>query len=242
MHDPMTVAHEIKWPFSYRRNSINGDKEYKTIVTIWHVDPEKDGIDDSCGWFIRSRHIDKDLVDKVTKDFEFEFKNNYWFNEAGYPKFSNMGITLCMYSRAAWTTFIWLHGGRTSGRPHRRYKEFMRKHLFDFLHFAENPVDSLNNSINMTYGVTDKEERIKNFVSIVLADIMRKLRPWYRHPRWHIHHWKIQIHPWQQFKRRYFDKCCVCGKRGFKSSAYSDWDGTKLWHQECDKLTHKTPK
>lgn len=32
MHDPMTVAF------------------YFWSITIWHVDPEKDGIDDSCGW------------------------------------------------------------------------------------------------------------------------------------------------------------------------------------------------
>lgn len=37
MHDPMTVAHEIK---------IFG----RCFITIWHVDPEADGTDDSCGW------------------------------------------------------------------------------------------------------------------------------------------------------------------------------------------------
>lgn len=235
MHDPMTVAHEIKWPISFRKNSISGEKYYSPLITIWHVDPEKDGTDDSCGWFIRSRHIPKELIEKVTKDFAFEFKHNYWFNESGYPKFSPMGITLCMYSRAAWTIFIYLHGGSTGKIAHKRYKRFMSKHLFDFMHFAENPTDSLYNAINMTYGVEKMEERIGHFVSVVVSDIMRKLRPWYKHPRWHIHHWKIQFHPWQNFRRRYFDKCCICGKRGFKSAPMSDWDGTKRWHQECDR-------
>ena len=59
-------------------------------------------------------------------------------------------------------------------------------------------------------------------------------RKWYQHPKWHIHHWSIQFHPFQQFKRRYWDKCSICGKRGFKSSAIGDWNGTKLWHEECD--------
>ena len=40
MHDPMTVAFEIRWP---------GTK--KLFITIWHVDPETDGTDDSCDWF-----------------------------------------------------------------------------------------------------------------------------------------------------------------------------------------------
>lgn len=47
MHDPMTVAFEIKLPFRSEKN------KYKSLITIWHVDPEKDGSDDSCGWFIR---------------------------------------------------------------------------------------------------------------------------------------------------------------------------------------------
>lgn len=240
MHDPMTLAHEIKWPISFKRNRINGAKEYKTIISIWHVDPETDGTDDSCGWFIRDRHINKELIEKVTKDFEFEFKHNYWFNEAGYPKFSNIGTTLCMYNRAAWTIFIWLHGGSTGNKAHRKYKRFMRKHLFDFLSFAENPTDSLYNAINMTYGVEKQEARVKHFVSVIVADIMRKLQPWYKHARWHIHHWKIQFHPWEQFRRRYWDKCCVCGKRGFKGSAFGDYGGTRIWHPECDQ-SHRKP-
>lgn len=238
MHDPMTVAHEI---YLGRKKKKNG--HYRSpLITIWHVDPEKDGSDDSCGWFIRARHIPKELIEKVTKDFEFEFKHNNWFNEGGYPKFSPMGVTLCMYQLAAWAVFMHFNNGNPSDKAHRQFKRFMRKYLYDFLHFAENPVDSLYHAITMFYGVESKEDRINHFVTVVLSDIMRKLRPWYRHPKWHIHHWKIQFRPWQNFKRRYLDKCCICGKRGFKSSAYSDWDGTKIWHQECDRSTAKPPK
>ena len=43
MHDPMTVAFEIRYPW----------KKYASFITIWHVDPEKDGSDDSCDWFHR---------------------------------------------------------------------------------------------------------------------------------------------------------------------------------------------
>lgn len=230
MHDPMTVAHEI---FLGAKRNKNGN--YKSpLITIWHVDPEKDGTDDSCGWFIRHRHVNKEIYAKVLKDFEFEFKNNSLFNDAGYPKFSTIGVALSLYSRAAWTYFIWKHGGETSGKPHRQYKKFMRKYLYDFIAFAENPLDSIHGAINMVYGVEAKESRITHFTDVILTDILRKDRPWYRHPRWHIHHWKIQFHPWQNFKRRYWDKCCVCGKRGFKSSPMADWNGAKRWHQECD--------
>lgn len=236
MHDPMTVAHEIYMGAKKKKNG-----HYKSpLITIWHVDPEKDGTDDSCGWFKRKRHLNKELYQKVLSDFEFEFKHNTWFNEGGYPNFSVMGVTLCMYSRAAWTYFIWKNNGNPSGKANRKYKAFMNKYLFEFLHFAENSIDSLHDSIFMKYGVEKKEDRIEHFTSIVLADIIRKDTKWWQHPRWHIHHWKIQLHPLQNLKRRYWAKCCICGKRGFKGSAMGDWDGTKLWHQECDR-TQKNP-
>lgn len=50
MHDPMTVAHEIKSPFSGKPDKFSPKGRRNTLVTIWHVDPERDGSDDSCGW------------------------------------------------------------------------------------------------------------------------------------------------------------------------------------------------
>jgi hypothetical protein len=38
-------------------------------------------------------------------------------------------------------------------------------------------------------------------------------RPWWRHPRFHLHHWKIQIHALQDFKRWAFSRCAGCGRR-----------------------------
>lgn len=235
MHDPMWVAHEIYLGSKKKRNG-----HYRTpLVTIWHVDPETDGTDDSCGSFIRSRHINQELFHKVQSEFEFNFKHNYWFNEAGYPVFSTIATVLNMYSAAAWQVFMWNNNGNPSGKARKQYKRFMQRHLFDIIHFAENPTDSLFTHITMKYGVEPKEERIRSFTSIVLADIMRKIRPWWKHPRWHVHHWSIQFHPWHRLKRRYWDKCCICGKRGFKGDAHSDWDGTRIWHGECDRGLQK---
>lgn len=229
MHDPCTVAFEIKSPFKDKNN-------YRpSIITIWHVDPEKDGTDDSCGWFLRNRHGDKKVFEEIVKEFEFNFKHNYWFNKDGMPIFSTSGILLEMYSHACWIYF---------NRNRSKKMKFMRKYLIDILQFAENPTDSMHTQITseMYYRtvehdrskVESRDERIRHFASVVYGDIMRKTRPWYKHPRWHIHHWRIQFHPWQNIKRRYWDKCCVCGKRGFKGAACGDWNGTKLWHMECN--------
>jgi hypothetical protein len=118
MHDPMTVAHELHLP-------ILGE------VTIWHVDPEADGSDDSCDWHgLRKTRA------------------NGW-----YP------AQLDDYKRMTPET----------------------KAAVDFVWF------------NWTRQLSP--------------------RPWWKHPRWHIRHWKIQISAWQALNRWLWSRCAGCGKR-----------------------------
>jgi len=70
-------------------------------------------------------------------------------------------------------------------------------------------------------------------------------RPWYKHPRWHLRHWKIQIPMLQLLRRWMFDKCEGCGKRlsgsvsaiGGWNAPYKGkhwWNSKKgLWHSSC---------
>lgn len=55
MHDPMTVAFEIRYPWVSRRHRKSASKFLRTyrapFITIWHKDPEKRGDEDSCDWF-----------------------------------------------------------------------------------------------------------------------------------------------------------------------------------------------
>lgn len=221
----MTVAFEIRWPISSKKNSNNNYKYYSPFITIWHVDPEKDGTDDSCGWFIRARHADQGKFEKVRKEFQFNFKHNYWFDKNGRQQFSTQGILLNMFTAAAWIHF---------DQNRKKIDRFFRKHLFDILYFAENPTDCGGDTITRKYGEKINEETMDRMAGMVYSFIVRKTLKWYKHPRWHIHHWKIQFHPWQQLVRRYWTKCSVCGKRGFKGAACGDWSGTKKWHMECD--------
>lgn len=64
MHDPMTVAFEIRrpWPKVTKRGTdlrgkrvslpfirtLGREFYFPALVTVWHVDPQKDGTDDSC--------------------------------------------------------------------------------------------------------------------------------------------------------------------------------------------------
>lgn len=35
--------------------------------------------------------------------------------------------------------------------------------------------------------------------------------------RWHVHHWRIQVHPAQQLRRRLLTRCAHCGGRSTKT-------------------------
>lgn len=254
MHSPETLAFEI---YLGKKKKKNG--HYRNpLITIWHNDPEKDGTDDSCGWFIRGRHVQKGIIDKVVKEFEFEWDKTFkgengfiyncgWFNPQGENVLSVNAIVLNMYLRA-YKIAMNPNDKIDPGKMWDRSWKFLNKNLAQIYYFAENNTDSMRDSIVRKFergcGEEYTKERrqawINNCASIVVCDILRKMRPWYKHPRWHIHHWSIQIHPLQRLKRLFWDKCCVCGKRGFKSSPMSDWHGTKLWHQECDQ-TAKVP-
>lgn len=230
MHDPSTVAHEIRWPFGGTKTKLKDGTVHRhrpLFITIWHEDPETDGTDDSCGWFIRGRHCDKAKLDKLYNDFAFDWDADYggWFNKDGSPRYSVISIALQMFGKAAYVYYgDW-------DKAHN----FIQKNLYKLMRFAENHFDSLHPFITNRYGERDRGERIRTAVSIVYPYVCRELQPWYRHARWHVHHWRIQFHPWQNLKRRYWDKCCACGKRGFPPGvgAIGDWSGEKIWHDTC---------
>lgn len=247
MYDPMTVAFDVP-----------------RLFTVWHVDPCKDGSDDSCGWFKRSRHGDKNKLERIISRFDFDWDRVFDPNkrdddsdfgypikgtrplvytglfrpEDGQPNLSPIAITINLFHHAAGIHFD------KSGDSFNwnAANNFVNKNLAEIVRFAENPTDSLIESIIRRHAVncgerykpSMRKDRIRKFASIIYGWILRADTAWYQHPRWHFWHWKIQFHPWQNLVRRYWTKCCVCGKRGFKDSAIGTWDGSKIWHSSCD--------
>jgi hypothetical protein len=253
MHSPKTVAFEI---YLGRKKDRKG-RYRNPFITIWHNDPEKDGTDDSCGWFIRLRHADEEVYEKIVKEFESEWDNTYtgenghvyncgWFNKQGENILSVQGIVFNMYLYASKIVFN-PHDKISPSKAWDKAWKFMKKHRESIAYFAENNRDSMRDIIvrkfergcNVEYTPEKREYMIRNCAEIIYTDILRKTRKWYQHPKWHIHHWSIQFHPFQNLKRRYWDKCSKCGKRGFKSAAFSGWGGTKIWHEQCDDTVKK---
>lgn len=173
MYDPNTVAFELKIPLPWRRRRagpFKGEMEWWWFLTIWHVDPEADGSDDSCGWFhppltAKEAKLAKDLVENPHDNLQ------HWF-----PDF-------------------------------------------------------------------DKESAISRIARIF--EILRRFdRPWWKHPRWHFWHWRIQVHPIQDFKRWMWGRCAYCSRSfpwGY-APVSTQWGGggprwfkseEKIYHHEC---------
>lgn len=261
MHDPLTQictfpSYEMRQRMECCRWIPNWLARLE-LFTLWHVDPARKGNDDSCGWFMRAHHGNPEVLEKIIRRFDEDWDRTfttkkedhdaddghfvpktyfcgYFFPEdAGFGK-PNMGVTaivLNLFFLAAGVHFE--SDGRTNWRKARK---FMQKNLFEIMLFAENPTDSLRDEIVRKWGTDSKRaDRIESVATCIYGWILRNTRPWYRHPRWHVRHWRVQIHIWQQFHRWAFERCGKCGGRfHWGEVPCGDWNGTRIWHMRCD--------
>lgn len=66
---------------------------------------------------------------------------------------------------------------------------------------------------------------------VAAAALNRRFRPWWKHPRWHVHHWQINVSLFRNL-RRMVQPCATCGKPlGFGYCPHSS--GGKHHHSEC---------
>lgn len=237
MHDPMTVAHEIKYPWRNKHGYRN------SIITIWHVDPEKRNCnrkDDSCGWFSPPySEEEKSKIDKLIK----EQYSNLFAKKIAYEE--DKSYAYVCYNQDCFGAIYWMWRAMKNLLNKKVAWQFgvpLTNKEYQYIYqLATNPVDNFQHHMKGIMEPGQKGfEAFEEFCFLIYRCYRIYYRPWYKHPRWHIRHWKIQFHPWQQFKRRYLDKCCECGKRGFKGSVYGDWNGTKTWCNDCEEKKYKT--
>lgn len=238
MHDPMTQAFNIRLPWQ---------EKYASFITIWHVDPEKHGTenrsDDSCGWFDRSPGPYADAVAYLLKDQCFMHDVRLTLDrrtEVPYPFYEGIserqlyGKRLGVGDAYALTLMVaselelrrWWNGERGDGGAHKSW----RKKTFT----KQRNVTQLAAKLGLcSYDNFSSIEEAGAFVRLTAAALNRHFRPWYKHPRWHVWHWKFQIHPLQSLNRWLFKRCSTCGKRlRWKEAAVSNGGGT-LFHEQC---------
>jgi len=255
MHDPMTVAFEIRYP--WRKYGRSGRDEFErtyreSFITIWHVDPELDGSDDSCGWF-RPR-LSKDQASRI-KSIAGDEAREPWYLQYRGKRIESPTEAQTLLTQA----FILV--GKVFSKEHlckppieRVTHEEAERWACEML---ANPVDNLRTALCFLPGwhsnnendrPRDREYTAERLFWCVGGYILRERRPWYRAPRWHVWHWKLQIHPFQTFKRWAFSRCCKCGKgfawgaspcTGLWNSEGPRWFSSErdIYHASCDDVT-----
>lgn len=249
MHDPNIVAFEIKYPWwkskpwpkgvaSYgqmtlrqqRRRSPHWKEGYReTFITIWHRDPERDGSDDSCGWS-RNKKKERDprfvaLIEDIKKfdcradsDWQQLFQKSARIPHPNFPalQWINFGDAYCITY-----AMLWQIANRDGNR------KWFDKHGVQAAHnLVYSTIDSIA-SCSSLFGMID----------CIASHYARKTRPWWKHPRWHLWHWRIQCHPLQLLKRCLFDRCAICGGRfKYGETVCGNWEGNAIWHPRCDRV------
>lgn len=203
MHDPMTVAFEIKRPWREPPSEFFREGYRPTWVTIWHVDPERGGSDDSCGYSYPRVDAESKWFQGLKDDVDSLCRES---PDALRQQRAREGYT-------SWWT-LWLNRASYWHRCRPMSPGQLARFLFG-LSFPGDRDDGADY-------VPDPER----FAWIIARVYLKLLRPWYRHPRWHFWHWKVTIEPLQQFKRWAFSRCCTCGGR----FAYGEAPTTDQWY------------
>lgn len=208
MHDPLTVAWEIRAPWFKQDKHFPKGRYHPSLVTIWHVDPEADGSDDSCGW---SRPRLTAEQRKTVRALAWGEARAPWFQWA-YAKTLQSPTDAETLCRAAILQVAGALDLRVSFEEATAWA----------IELVHSPMDNIRGSLCFIPGwhsnfeedrEQDREEAAAGLFSIIAQFILRRRRPWYKHPRFHVHHWKVQFHMVQRLKRWLFSRCAVCKGR-----------------------------
>lgn len=245
MHDPMTVAFDIKRPWRSAPSKFWPKGYRPTWVTIWHVDPERGArergtrSDDTCGW---SRPpTTPEMRERMRKLGEQQYRTI--FGKLAATQEGKSYAYVCFeptpYDAIYWAWRFIKHDVRPRG-PWQYGCRLTRSEVEYIYSLASNPVDNYR----MTIGEIDCAEKCGDFFVSLYRNYIGHHRRWWQHPRWHFWHWRIQIHPWQAFRRWTLSRCAHCGKRfAYGESPVSHgWGGSRprfmrgehgIYHQEC---------
>lgn len=203
MHDPQTVIGDFP-SYEWRRRL----RWLPHLFTLWHVDPEADGSDDSCGWsHPKLTKVQRDNLEHLAGD---EARRPWFQREHGKEPVSAADAEVLL--RGAFLTV-----GRSIGQ--RITFAQASEWAAEFLHHS---FDNVRGSLAFLPGwhsnfeedrESDRQRSAHELFCILARYILRQRRRWWQHPRWHARHWRLQVRPLQSLKRVLFSPCTHCGKR-----------------------------
>lgn len=200
MHDPMTVAFRVRRPWPQRRHEdprcAGLPRFWPPILTVWHVDPESDGSDNSCGWgFAR---VPQAIGEVLKFDAREEARRPWLLAEARKTPQSAADAECLLRGAILYVAGVC------------RLHYSLERAAVLAARLLHNPVDNMRGSLGFLPGwhsnsSEDREADRQQCASCVFHALARILlteaRPWWRHPRWHFWHWRIEFHGFTAFDR-----------------------------------------
>lgn len=182
MHDPQTLA------FCFWR-----------LWEIWHVDPETDGTDDSCGWFTPRLTKRQALSLKASASMEAEYP---WAmrEEAKRPSSPADAEAL-------------LRGVLLDSARCCKVKVTWDEVCMAACELLHDPLDNVRNLLCFLPGYhsnriedtkNDRRYNAERLWRTCGSYWLRKRRRWWQHPRWHVWHWRVRIPIWRTLKQWLF--------------------------------------
>ncbi len=190
MKDPYTLICTIKIPYG------------PTVGHLWHRD--RDGCDGACGW---SRHLFtpaerramEHLADAEAKEPYFLRWNEEFhtgdieLRETLYRSLvllvaDMMNIDVSFDEAAKMASRLTARGDGFSGHA--------RTFCFKPGYHTNNPRDT----------VDGRHDVFASIIYGIAGQLMLKRRPWYRHPRWHVHHWRLTLVAVARWRERQREK------------------------------------
>lgn len=241
MHDPMTLAFTIPNPFTRRKFEWSPDPYYSPLIEVWHVDPERRGDDDSCDWHGFRSITDEERAwchKEGRKEWAYMIRGVEKSDEPGYWPGGMINASALELLYAVWSIILWRYP--FDGRPAYRRRfggplhgRALAASVPSLLAMVGNSTDNLHSLISRARAHDDDGQRAMGELFAAVFRIMRgKSRPWWRHPRFHVHHWSIRVVPWQNLTRWLTRRCHKCGRRFawgeaplFDSHGYSHING-----------------
>lgn len=242
MHDPMTVAFEIINPIytlHYLWKKIVKREQWTylpTILTIWHVDPETDYTDDSCGWS-RPKQTDKDreTIKNVSErydlrliwkqkprkiklektDFDKSLEKEYEENPCEFLSPKTREWQDRCYFEPPVDFPLNLDASYTYYLIYNLFRDFKRIETNKYPILSKKELEEVHDLAyncvdNLQHSCCDYEGNIESCFFIIYMNWKRIHRKWYQHPRWHIRHWKLQWHsPFKSWWKKQNCGCCV---------------------------------
>ncbi len=222
---------------------------------VWHIDPESrrkgQRTDDSCGWFDRTPGPYQAAVDEFLKDtaslhdvgltlarrkhmpmpfYEGLSEPRTETDRAvGYPRLSQADtLALALMIATQLERTRWWRKRYPAAwwrRPFIRERDVMPLAVS----LALNPTDNLSST-----------EEPEAMVRLIAGALHREIRPWWKHPRWHVCHWKINVNLFHNL-RRMFQRCPGCGKRLGFGYCPTNYGSLGDFHGDCSPAGQHVP-